>query len=150
MHERPRTSDPIRARGRPGSDAHARLVRLERDIRPDSGLYVAAGEALDEIRRSELYHLAGFSSFEAYVRERLDISRAYAYRKMAAAEVIGLLREAGSSRLPTNEAQARELVALAGDAAVLHEAWLAVLSESDTAPTAATVRAVVARFASNR
>jgi hypothetical protein len=150
MHEGTRKTGRTRARVRARNDSHVRLVRLEQAIKSDSSDFVVAGEALDEIRGSQLYHLAGFPAFDPYVRERLDMSRAYAYRKIAAARVIRVLSEGGRLPLPMNEAQARELGVLAEDPAMLREVWLTVLSESETAPTAATVRAVVARFASNR
>lgn len=108
--------------------------RLESTIeRGFAGPFVA-GQALAEINARRLYR-AHHSSFAQYCERQWQMDRSRAYQLMAAAQVHAELStavdsadgtEIGSTPLPVNEAQARELTRFAGDpvlaAAVMREA----------------------------
>jgi hypothetical protein len=80
------------------------------------------------INERRLYRLSGYGSFAQYADRRWGMSRAYAYRKIGAARVVDMLREAKVEHLPANEAQARELAPLADDREAVRDAWLAAVS----------------------
>jgi hypothetical protein len=70
----------------PGDLGETRLVALERIIEQNLSAFIAAGEALLEIRDNELY-LSAYASFEVYCQERWKLSRQHAYRLMEAAPI---------------------------------------------------------------
>ena len=104
-----------------------RLAELEETIERGLATFIEVGTALAEVRDSRLY-LAEHSTFEDYCRKRWEMSRSYAHRTIDAAKVAALLPNGNA---PTNEAQARELVPLAGDEAELVEAWREARSEAE-------------------
>jgi len=87
------------------------LTRLESLISRNQEHFCQTGRALKEIRDNRLYKLALFDTFEAYTRERWDISRAHAYRLIHYCEVIRNLSPIGDV-LPANESQVRHLAPL--------------------------------------
>lgn len=91
------------------TDQTARLAELEAVIAGGLQTFVDVGLALLEIRDSRLYR-ESHGTFDDYCRERWHISKTHANRQIEAAEVAGLLTPIGV--IPTNEAQARELVPL--------------------------------------
>jgi hypothetical protein len=102
--------------------------------------FVNVGRALLVIRNQRLYRQS-YATFEAYCRERWDLSRTYAYQLIGASEVVDEVA-AVSDVVPANEAQVRPLVSLPPEQRV--EVWQEAV---DTAPpsgiTAAHVKRVV-------
>ncbi len=88
-----------------------RLKHLENIIANNQYRFYEIGQALGEIRDSQLYKQTLFQTFEAYTRARWDIGRSQAYRLIDAYRVIGNLSPIGD-RLPGNETQTRPLVPL--------------------------------------
>ena len=84
-----------------------RLIELESILSANEVDFYALGKALMEIKDHRLF-IPNFKSFEVYVKEKWDISRAQAYRFISAAQVIENLSPIGDI-LPKNEAQARPL-----------------------------------------
>lgn len=84
----------------------SRLSELESAI--DTGLrsIEKAGAALKEINELRLYEEAGFSTFEAYCKERWNISRSYGYRLIQAHTV----KMSPIGDKVQNEHQARKLI----------------------------------------
>jgi hypothetical protein len=62
------------------------LLQAEREIERNIGGFVAVGNALSAINQQRLYR-ATHATFEAYVQERWNLSRPYAYQLMDAAEI---------------------------------------------------------------
>ncbi|MFW6067935.1 MAG: hypothetical protein ACOC97_06330, partial [Myxococcota bacterium] len=65
-------------RGRSASDWHAaKVAALDAELRAlgrgDGRLRLALGEALETMRRTQGHHALGFSSIEAYARERCGL-----------------------------------------------------------------------------
>lgn len=129
--DRPRRSTTQRLRAVAQSDAVERLTALEATIADGSSPFYEVGRALLVINEERLYRLFQYATFAEYVGRRWGISRGQAYRKMGAARVVGILREAGVERLPANEGQARELAPLVNDPRALLEAWLAATASVD-------------------
>jgi len=67
-------------------DEGARLAQLEREIKTGISTFIKVGRALAEIRDARLYR-ATHGTFEAYCRERWNLSRPRAYELMQAAAV---------------------------------------------------------------
>jgi hypothetical protein len=88
-----------------------RLIELEAVIESERRCFYTIGKALKEIRDDRLYRELLFDSFEAYLKNRWDMSRAHGYRLIEAARVIDNLSPIGDI-LPENEAQLRPLIAL--------------------------------------
>lgn len=86
-----------------------RLCELERIIQKGKDTFVEVGTALSEIRDSRIYR-ATFKTFEEYCQKRWEFEKAYAFRMIAAAEVVGNLSPMGDT--PTSERQARPLAKL--------------------------------------
>lgn len=122
-----------------GTEAR-RLRVCEQTIERGLAEFVEVGEALAEVRDSRLYR-ESFTTFEAYCRDRWNLSHANAGR---------YIREAAASRavspigLTANEAQARELAPLLSHPAALRQvAKRATLETEDgTLPTAAKIREI--------
>jgi hypothetical protein len=72
--------------------------------------FVQVGSALMDVRMRRLYRET-HSTFEAYARERWNLSKPYAYQLMAASQVVDNVK-ALNGHVPMNEAQARPLTAL--------------------------------------
>jgi len=86
------------------------------------------GCALKEIRDQRLYREV-CHTFDQYCREHLSISRAYAYRQIAAIEVIDNLSPNGD--ILVNEALVRPLTKLKAEQQ--HKAWQCALSMAEAA-----------------
>lgn len=84
-----------------------RLVELETLITINQPDFYVVGTALSEIREHLLYQIKQ-SSFEEYIENQWDMSKAHAYRLIAAAKVVDYVSPIGDS-VPNNEAQARPL-----------------------------------------
>jgi hypothetical protein len=118
------------------------LERLEGIIKTNIGAFYEVGRALMEIRDKGLYKdVLGFDTFEAYCKERWDMSKRHAYRLMDSFKVIDTVK---SDQLvtPQTESQARPLARLEPDQQ--REAWKQAV---ETAPegkvTAAHVYKIV-------
>ena len=85
-----------------------RLMQLEEAIESQRRGFYNIGKALREIRDDRLYRQLLFESFEAYLKERWDMSKSHAYRLIEASRVIDNLSPLGEV-LPENEAQLRAL-----------------------------------------
>jgi DNA N-6-adenine-methyltransferase (Dam) len=122
------------------ADEKTRLGELEAIVERGLASFVEVGNALLEIRDSQLYR-ESHSTFDSYCRERWGMERAHAYRQIQAAQVAQLVSPIGD--IPRTESQARELAPLLDDPEMLRETWAEVV-ELHPAPTAADVREVVA------
>lgn len=112
----------------------------ENTIRAGLGTFFDVGHALAEIREKRLYR-ATHGSFEAYCREKWDMSRMHAHRLVAAAEVRDLLAEKRLP-LPQTEAQVRALTSISKDR--IPSIWASVIkSAGKKAVTARLVGAVL-------
>jgi hypothetical protein len=125
----------------------AEFAVAERVIAAGLQTFVEVGQALIAIRDGHGYQHAGYVSFEAYCRERWQISRPQAYRLMDAAQIAQVLSPIGDNTF--TESQARELVPLLRtDPELIPEVWREAI---ETAPngqiTAAHVAEVVERHA---
>jgi hypothetical protein len=108
-------------------DELRRLKECERVIERGLATFYEVGNALAEIRESQLYRIS-YATFEDYCREKWDMSRFYAHRLIDAAQVVENLLPIGN--IPLNEAQARELSPY--EAEVQKAVWHVALN---TAPT---------------
>ena len=77
----------------------AYLGEREEIIEQGRETFLAVGRALLEIReyRAGVLFKDTYGSFEAYIRERWEFGRSYAYRLMNAAEVVDQLSPRGDS-----------------------------------------------------
>lgn len=122
------------------------LDLMEHEKVIDQGLQSIAdvGFALEAIRDGRKYRAAGYSSFDAYCRERWGMSRSYADRSIQAAAVIAALTPMGGI-LPENERQVRPLAAIT-DPVERAEVWEQAVDEAGgEQPTAAEVADVIER-----
>lgn len=104
------------------------LERCEREIEAHREGFLKVGNALTVILKKRLYRET-HNSFEAYCKERWEISKPYAHQLIEGAAVVGRIREtvaiattarpgsggevsAIATTLPANEAQARPLTKL--------------------------------------
>ena len=85
-----------------------RLMQLEEMIESERRYFYKIGKALKEIRDERLYRQLLFESFEAYLKDRWDMSKSHAYRLIEASRIIDNLSPLGEV-LPENEAQLRPL-----------------------------------------
>lgn len=130
----------------PNSQTQAeQLANLESVIKLNQIDFYALGHALKTIRDERLYRQQYFNSFDRYVKERWDMTRAQAYRLITASEVIDNLSPTGD-KLPENEAQARELTKLAADQQA--RVWQNFLN-SDLTPSARNLRQFIANQSSS-
>lgn len=108
-----------------------------------------AGQALRTVRAAKLYRET-HATFEEYVADRWDMSRAQAYRLMEAAPLAERLSPIGDTRL--NEAQVRELMPVADahgkDAAVT--VYRTVAEADGVKVTAAVIKGAVAVLPEDR
>jgi len=91
----------------------ARLAELESTIEKGMTTFVEVGQALAEILNSRLYR-SQHKTFEAYCRDKWDMSRPRVYQLMGAAEVTTRMSTTVDMR-PNNERQARPLTELSPD-----------------------------------
>jgi len=115
------------------------LKAMEGRIERGMHTFQVVGEALLDIRNNRLYRET-HDTFEAYCRDRWEMTRERAGQFIGAAEVVKVLGE-GQDEGPVNEAQARELVVVArsvGPEAV-QTVWKAA-QESGKPLTAAVIR----------
>ena len=91
----------------------ASLDELESVIARNIRSFYKVGIALTAIKRRKLYQEHGYKTFEDYINDRWDISRAHAYRSIKCSVVIENLSPIGDKvPLPENESQARPLTRL--------------------------------------
>ena len=105
------------------------LEKLETIINQDMGAFYRVGCALAKIRDSRLYRET-HDTFEAYCKDRWEMSKMHAYRLMDSSKVQDALKSNPLGYLPINERQARPLTKLA-TAEAQQEAWEMVV---ETAP----------------
>jgi DNA N-6-adenine-methyltransferase (Dam) len=113
----------------------ARLVELEAIVERGLATFQEVGNALLEIRDSRLY-LASHGTFESYCRERWQFTDRRARQLIEASQI-------GTMVPVSNERQARELVPLLEDEAVLVETWRELRDQYGDGITAEKVRAAV-------
>lgn len=91
------------------------LQETEKVIETGLGQFLAVGQALSEINRSQLYR-ESFPTFEEYCNVRWNLGSNYAYRLIASADCAAGLKEAAKAKgykvLPSNESQVRPLTKL--------------------------------------
>lgn len=127
------------------ANATADLEQCEATIKEHLASFVEVGRALAAIRNGRLYKQAGFTTFEAYCRERWEMSRIHAHRLVESAGVVGRLLPVGNNPLPTAETHVRPLTKLPPDQQP--EAWReAVETAPDGKVTAKHVASVVRRL----
>lgn len=102
------------------------LEECERVIGEGIKSFVATGSALTFVRDNRLYR-ADYATFEAYCRERWNLTPQHANRLALAAGVVTSMEPIGSIQPPSNEGQARELAKVPEPerAEVWREAWRA-------------------------
>lgn len=116
------------------------LQQCEDVIRRGQSSFREVGAALLRIRDEKLYRDA-HKTFEAYIKEEWDFSRAHAYRLIDASAAVENVSKLETMPAPSNEGQARELAKLPGDQQ--SAVWEEVVERTDGRPTAAEVRKVV-------
>lgn len=115
-----------------------RLTQLETVIERSLQSFIEVGSALLEIRDSKLYR-SQYDTFEAYCRDRWQMSRSYAHRLTEAATVVNNLLPIGNIQ-PTRESQVRPLTKLKAEEQC--QAWQLATTISSQ-PTEAIVRRAV-------
>lgn len=122
----------------PPDDRPDRLAKLAATI--DRGLkhYMQAGEALREIRDTQLYRLEA-TTFEEFCLKRWRMTPQHANRLIAAADVARDLEPIGS--IPQTESQARPLAQLPREQRA--EAYREAAAQAGGEPTAAHIAAAV-------
>jgi hypothetical protein len=107
--------------------------------------FLEVGQALMRIQKSKLYR-ESYATFELYCRDRLGISRPYAYNLIGSAEVfedLSSIEDIPSK--PANEAQTRCLIGLPKENRIA--AWKQALERAGGEPvTARLVRDVAVKF----
>jgi len=121
--------------------------------------FLAVGRALLEIReyRGGILFKDTYGSFEAYIRERWEFGRSYAYRLMNAAEVVEQLSPRGDSSAPAQPVSEKQIRALTllEDPADRRRAWKEACKEAGDAEVTSglvskTVRRLIAVGAKKR
>lgn len=107
--------------------------RIERGMKT----FIEVGQSLAAIRDSRLYR-GTHATFEDYAVERWNLSRAHAYRMIAAAEVVSPMGDIETP--PTNERQARALGEVPEEDRA--DVWNETVERTNGKPTAAAVREV--------
>lgn len=85
---------------------HERLAQLEAVVDRGKRVFLEVGAALREIRDSKMYRNS-HKSFAAYVEERFELRKSYAYQLIESATVVESVRHGGQIE---TERQAREVV----------------------------------------
>lgn len=120
-----------------------RLGELESIISKNLKAFYEVGSALMEIRESKLYK-QDYDTFEAYCRDRWDMTRQYAYNLIGSSEVVDNLKNVNNClHIPASESQARPLTRLS--APLQQEVWQRVV---DTAPEGKITARYVAKVVS--
>lgn len=140
------TTDPAEPTAGATTKAGRSLAALESVIERGRETFVEVGRALAEIRDHELCKERGFRMWDDYLRERWGMSRSYASRQIAAAQVMGKLPIGNG---PSNEAQARELLPLLEDEAAMAAYWRELQGHGVTV-TAALIRETVKKILAYR
>ena len=133
----------LQSRHSPLTDEENReLEQSERIIKNGWRNFLEVGLALMKIQKLKLYR-DKYATFELYCRDRLEISRPYAYNLIGSAEVYEDLSSIEDILLkPANEAQTRYLIGLPKDQRIA--AWKNALEKAGGDPvTAKFVRQVV-------
>lgn len=112
------------------------LNRCEKIVQEGLSSFVDVGNALAEIRDEQL-HRETHERFEDYLQEKWSLSKAYAYRLIAAAEVVET--SPVGENIP-NESVARELIDVPPSQ---HKKVLAAAKREEGAVTASGVRGIV-------
>lgn len=118
------------------------LVQCEAILRQQLGAVFEVGSALMTIRDGRLYR-ATHASFEAYCRERLCISRSYAWRVLGATERFKLLPASSNGPKPTNESQIRPFLAI--EPKDFPKAWEAAVKAADNGRVTQSIAREVVR-----
>lgn len=119
-----------------------RLLRLEEVIERGMKTFIEVGKALQEIRDSRLY-LQGYSTFDAYCRDRWGWDRVNAHRYVEAAVVVEALSD-DNIEGPLNVAQTREIAPLLRrDEQEALALWRELRAEFGKRVTAERIRRVV-------
>ena len=104
------------------------MARLEAIIEKGWMTFLDVGHALMKIQQDELY-LDKYETFDAYVREKFDMSRSHAYNLINSAEVYDdLSAMADITVKPDNERQIRSLIALPKEKRAV--TWKKVIQEA--------------------
>lgn len=127
----------------------ADLERVEGAIRKGLDGFLAVGNLLASVRECRAYRLRGCATFEDYCEEHLGFSLRYGQRLIQAAKTAAAAQQAlGPGEAPRNEAVARALAPVAGDARALAQVKAKLQQAGRTVATAtateieAAVRAV--------
>lgn len=116
--------------------------RIERGMKT----FIEVGQALAAIRDSRLYR-GTHGTFEDYAVSRWNLSRAHAYRMIAAAEVVSPIGDT-ELPMPANEGQARELAKVPEPERA--DIWRETVERTEGKPTAAAVAETAKRAAEQR
>jgi hypothetical protein len=139
-------STPLPAHNSPLTDQESlELEQSEKIIKNGWKSFVKVGQALMKIQKNKLYR-GGYATFEHYCRDRLEISRPYAYNLIGSAEVLEDLSSIEDiPSKPVNEAQTRCLIALPKEKRIA--AWKKAVEKAGADPvTAKLVREVVVKY----
>jgi hypothetical protein len=111
--------------------------------------FLEVGQALAKIQKNKLYR-GKYATFELYCRERLEISRPYAYNLIGSAEVMEDLSSIEDMpSKPVNEAQTRYLISLPKEKRIA--AWKKAVEKAGACPvTAKLVREAVVKYKLNK
>jgi hypothetical protein len=124
-----------------------RLDELEYRVQKGIQTFLEVGVALAEIRDRKLYR-ATHDTFEDYVSARWAMSRSYAHRTIAAAEVVTMLPMGNIQ--PTSERQVRPLLKVPPeDRAAAWERAQAIATDTGQPVTTAVVEQAVGEIAPN-
>lgn len=110
----PEQPAPAPAKSKLTKEQQDELAGLEQTIEKGQGSFVEIGMALKAIEEKKLYKTASKIQFPKYCRSRWDMSKAYAYRLIHAAEFVEKLRkldgEDAIKVFPVRESQVRPIV----------------------------------------
>jgi ribosomal protein L17 len=148
--QRPNGFTPLPLRNSTLTELESReLEQSEAIIQNGWRHFLEVGQALMKIQKNKLYR-EGYATFEVYCRDRLGISRPYAYNLIGSAEVfedLSSIEDIPSK--PANEAQTRYLIGLAKEHRIA--AWKKALEKAGVEPvTAKLVRDVAFKFKQNK
>jgi hypothetical protein len=121
------------------------LEQSEKIIKDGWKTFLEVGQALMKIQKKKLYR-DGYATFELYCRDRLEISRPYAYNLIGSAEVLEDLSSIEDiPSKPANEAQTRYLIGLPKEKRIA--AWKKAVETAGGHPvTAKLVREAVVKY----
>jgi len=113
------------------------LAKLETIIKKGWSTFLDVGSALLAIHEKRLYR-DEYATFETYCKERLGLSRPYAYNLIGSARVNEQMSSIEDIRVkPQNEAQFRELISVPEEKRV--EAWKGAIKLAGEEPVTATI-----------